>query len=91
MSFNNALSTLVAQAHGQNDPKLCGYYANRQIILNILVMIPLVIVLVNIEPILLMMGQEPYIAAETTINTIICLPGYVCFAVINAYVRYLMG
>ena len=56
ISFNHGVSMLIAQAFGQGDRKLCGIYLNRQIILNLLTMIPLIILVFLIEPVLIAIG-----------------------------------
>jgi len=45
VGFNGSLSTLVSQAFGQKDLRLCGLYLNRQLILNVLIFIPMVVLM----------------------------------------------
>lgn len=56
VSFNGALDTLIPQAHGQNDTRMCGIYLNRQLLLISCIFIPLTFPLFFIERIYLAMG-----------------------------------
>ena len=50
------LETYTSQAYGAGDIRLCGVYLNRALILYHIAMIPIVIILLNIESILLSFG-----------------------------------
>ena len=41
ISFNGSLSTLVSQAYGQKEYRLCGIYLNRQIYINMAITFPI--------------------------------------------------
>ncbi len=58
-----AVSTLVAQASGANNSKLCRVYLNRQFFLNTALFPLLCIPLLFIKQIYIKIGQDPEIAA----------------------------
>ena len=45
ISFNGSLSTLVSQAYGQKEYKMIGLYLNRNLILNVLICVPIILYL----------------------------------------------
>ena len=91
MSFNSSLSTLVSQAYGQKDQHLCGVYLNRQLFLNIFLLIPLSILIIYIEPVLISLGQKPDLVPDVSRMCIITLAGYVNLGVFFCYQRFLQG
>ncbi|CDW72125.1 na+-driven multidrug efflux pump [Stylonychia lemnae] len=91
LSFNNALMTLVSQAHGQQEPRLCSIYLNRQLVLNVIVFIPLCILLLFAESFFLAIGQQAEIAQRASNYIRVLLPGYFCFGIFHAYQKYLAG
>ena len=58
MGMNNGIETLVSQAAGANDLKLCGIYLNRGRFLLVLLLIPITCALMNIKPLLILLGQN---------------------------------
>lgn len=56
--MNNAIETLVSQAAGAKDLKLCGIYLNRGRYLLTLFLIPITCILLYVEPLLVMLGQN---------------------------------
>jgi len=55
-TFTSGLATFVSQAHGQQDPRLCRVYLNRQVMLNFFAFAILYIPLVFIKPIYRALG-----------------------------------
>lgn len=63
MGMNNAIETLVAQAAGAGNLKLAGVYLNRGRFLLTVSYIPIVVLLLNVENILVKIGQDPKASA----------------------------
>ena len=59
MGMNGALETLVSQAFGANQLKLCGVYLNRARVINTAISLPLMGVMFFTKPILSVLGQQP--------------------------------
>jgi len=62
IGLNGALETLVSQAYGNRNLKLCGIYLNRGRFMLLLLNIPIVYVLCNAEAILLLLKQDKKVA-----------------------------
>lgn len=56
--MNNAIETLVSQAAGAKDLKLCGVYLNRGRYLLAVFLIPITCILLKVEPLLVFLGQD---------------------------------
>ena len=56
VTFNGSLDTLIPQAYGQKDLRLCRVYLNRQLYLTTLVFLPLAVPLLLIKEALLGIG-----------------------------------
>ena len=54
--FNSALDTLISQAYGAKDYKLCGLYRTKGMFILTIVCIPVLIFMLNSENILIMCG-----------------------------------
>ena len=52
----NAMDTLISQAYGSGNLKLCGVYLNRARVITTVTFIPLTIILMNTKPLLLFLG-----------------------------------
>lgn len=65
LGFNNSLVTILSQAYGAKHFKTMGHAINRAKILWTLCMIPLLILLCFLRPILVCLGQEEQLAANT--------------------------
>ena len=59
VGMNGALETLVSQAFGANQLKLCGVYLNRARVINTAISLPLMGVMFFTKPILSVFGQQP--------------------------------
>lgn len=89
-TFNNALLTLVSQAYGQHDIKLCARYLNRQIYLNLAIFLPLSVVLFFFsEPLYLFLDMSPVVATRSASYVRIVLPGHMFLTISNCYQKYL--
>jgi MATE family multidrug resistance protein len=64
IGLNGALETLVSQAFGNNNMKLCGIYLNRGRFMLLLLNIPIVYILCNAEAILLLLKQDPRVCSN---------------------------
>lgn len=64
IGLNGALETLVSQAYGNRNLKLCGIYLNRGRFMLLLLNIPIVYILCNAEAILLLLKQDVKVAAN---------------------------
>lgn len=73
--MNGAMETLVAQAYGAREIRLCGTILNRARVINTVLLIPLVIICCFARPILRGLGQDPLVVEEAYGYIIICLPG----------------
>ena len=58
IGFNGALDTLVSQAFGNGQYRMCGVYMNRARVINVAFFVPICIVLFLTEEILLAFGQD---------------------------------
>jgi len=59
LGLNGALETLVAQAYGSGNLKLCGVYLNRGRFILLVLNIPIIFILCQAEYILVNIGQNP--------------------------------
>ena len=62
IGINGAIETLVSQAYGYGQLRLCGVHFNRGRLVLTAIFIPLAILLSFSEPILLMIGQDPEVS-----------------------------
>ena len=65
-SFNGALGTFVAHAHGQGETRMCRVYMNRAIFLASIVYIMILIPLLFIKQIYAAIGQDEEMAEYAT-------------------------
>lgn len=80
VTFNGALDTLISQAYGQKDLKLCRIYLNRQLYLSTIVFFILALPLFAVESIIIAIGQTPEVAANAAIYVRICIPGVLLYS-----------
>ena len=89
-TFNNALLTLVSQAFGQKNFKLCSTYLNRQIYLVVAIYIPQAIILYCfLERGFLAIGIDALIARHAAQYVNICLVGHLFLNISNCYQKWL--
>ena len=62
MGMNGAMETLVAQAYGAGQLKLCGIYLNRAFVINTVIQVPLMVLALFSKQILLAIGQSEAVA-----------------------------
>ncbi|CDW84612.1 na+-driven multidrug efflux pump [Stylonychia lemnae] len=91
ISFCGSLDTLISQAFGQKDFRLCGIYLNRQLYLTTLVYIPLAIPLWFCEYGFLYFGQDPFISSQAAIYVRVCIPGILFFTYGSCLGRFCSG
>ena len=73
MGLNGALDTLVSQAFGNGQYRMCGVYMNRARVVNAAFFVPMCVVLLLTEEILIAFGQDQETSsyAETYVTTLI--------------------
>ena len=80
VTFNGALDTLIPQAYGQKDLRLCRVYLNRQLYMTTYVFIALAIPLVLVKPALIGIGQSEEVAGLASIYVLACIPGVLFYS-----------
>ncbi len=91
VAFNNSVTTLISQAYGQREYRLCGLYMNRQIILNGTILIPLSMLSFFYKEMFLFLGQSEEIAIIGASYLKYSIPGYFFNSFSLVYVRFLAG
>eukprot|EP00347_Sterkiella_histriomuscorum_P010943 403374339 len=91
ISFCGSLDTLISQAYGQQDFRLCGIYLNRQLYLTTMIFIPLSIPLWFCEYGFIYLGQDPYVSEQAAIYVKICMPGILLFTYGSCLGRFCSG
>ncbi len=56
IGMNGAVETLVSQAYGSGELRICGTYLNRGRLINTLFFLPLVVLIYNAKPVLIAIG-----------------------------------
>ena len=69
------VGTLIAQADGANDKRMCRVYLNRQYYLNTLIFPFMSVPLIFIRSIYRLMGQKDEVADLAAVYVWVCLPG----------------
>lgn len=90
LTFAGALDTLIPQAFGQKDPRLCRLYLNRQLYLTTVVFLILATPLLFVDR-MLQSIYEPAIAIEAALYVKMCIPAGLFFSWQNCYSRFLSG
>ncbi len=90
-TFNSSLDTLISQAFGQGDKKLCRIYLNRQLYMMSLFFILLAIPGFLTKQILMGFGQNEDVAGNAAVYVIICIPGALCYSWQVCYMKFLTG
>jgi len=75
MTFNGSLDTLIPQAFGQKDLKLCRIYLNRQLYLTTIAFAFLTIPTLFTKKIMMWFGIEAQISELASTFALICIPG----------------
>lgn len=85
----SALETLCGQAYGAEQYKKVGTYSIGAIFCLFVVCIPLSLLFILTEKLLVLMGQDPLIAAEAGKFAILLIPTLFPYAILQCLVRYL--
>ncbi|CDW78027.1 na+-driven multidrug efflux pump [Stylonychia lemnae] len=90
-SFNSCLDTLISQAFGQKDHRLCILYLNRQFYLSTMVFLPLAIIVYQCETFYVYLGQDPFVAKNASTYVLFNIPGILFATYGSCYSRYFSG
>ena len=82
--MNTALETLVSQAYGAGEMRLCGEHLNRMRLILLIMFIPVCLTLTFSEQILLFLRQDPEVSRVAAQYIIFQLPGLFLFALFEA-------
>lgn len=92
LSFNVPVSSLVAQAYGQKNPILAGIYVNRQIWMNFVFFIPIMVLMsLFSESIYLLIGVDETISRLAQEYVILTIPGFILCCAFVCYSRYMVA
>ena len=75
IGFNGCLDTLVSQAYGSGNYRLCGVYTNRVRVVNLVFFVAISGVLALTETLLVAFGQDPETAAMAQTYVVSFIPG----------------
>ena len=89
VGMNGTVSTLVAQAYGAGDLKICGVYLNRGRIVNTTIFIPLVVLILLSRKLLAGLGTDAKTLEYAFEYIVICLPGIYFQAMFDLKKRFL--
>ena len=87
--MNGAAETLVSQAYGNGQLKLCGVHFNRGRLILTAFFIPLATLLMFSEHILIFIGQDPEVSAHTQEFLRYTLPAIYCYCMFDLTKRFL--
>jgi MATE family multidrug resistance protein len=87
--FNSALDTLISQAAGSKNIRLCGLYLNKGRFIMTLLFIPIVSILVNTEALLVGLGQNKEVAQYAQQYVMVYLPGLYISGLADCQRRFL--
>ena len=88
--LNGSLDTLVSQAYGANDMRLCGVYLYRGRWIVTLVFIPVFFIFLASGPILKSFGQNEVVAEEASKYLLAFAPGVYFMALFDLQRRFLI-
>ncbi|KAM7275224.1 hypothetical protein ACFE04_017090 [Oxalis oulophora] len=89
LGLASALETLSGQAFGARHYRKVGIQTQTAIFCLLLVSIPLSLIWINMEKILLLMGQDPKISHEAGKFILWLIPGLFAYATLQPLIRYL--
>lgn len=89
--MSSALETLCGQAYGAGQYRKLGTYTYSAIICLFLVCIPVSFLWISTDKLLILMGQDPSIAAEAGKYAIWLIPTLFAYAILQSFVRYLQA
>lgn len=82
--MSTALETLVSQAYGASQPRLCGQHLNRMRLILFILFIPVCAILSQAERMLLFLGQDPVVSQQAAQFIIFQLPGLFMFSLFES-------
>ena len=80
VTFNGALDTLISQAYGQKDLRLCRVYLNRQLYLTTFVYFVLATPLMYVENMILALGSDEETASAAATYVHVMIPGVLFYS-----------
>ncbi|KAM3342848.1 hypothetical protein P3S68_027814 [Capsicum galapagoense] len=89
--MSSALETLCGQAYGAGQYRKLGTFTYSAIICLFLVCIPVSVLWIFTDKLLILMGQDPSIAAEAGKYAIWLIPTLFAYAILQSFVRYLQA
>ena len=89
MGFNSAMDTLVSQAAGAKNLRLCGQYLNKARFLMTLLFIPFFFILINTESVLLYFNQNHEVAKIAQHYVLAYFPGLYIQGLVDGQQRFL--
>jgi|LauGreDrversion4_2_1035121.scaffolds.fasta_scaffold331640_2 Na+-driven multidrug efflux pump len=91
VTFNGSLDTLISQAYGQKDLRLCRVYLNRQLYLTTMVFFALALPLIYTKEMVMSLGQDEPTATAAATYVHIMIPGGLVYSWQSCYSRFLSG
>ncbi|XP_038723021.1 protein DETOXIFICATION 12-like isoform X2 [Tripterygium wilfordii] len=88
MGMASALETLCGQAYGAQQYRKLGTQTYTAIFCLILVCLPISLIWINMEKILVLIGQDPEISHEAGRFTIWLIPGLFAYAIVQPLIRF---
>ncbi|KAG5450024.1 Multidrug and toxin extrusion protein 1 [Clonorchis sinensis] len=89
--FSSAFDTLFSQAYGSQNRRMLGIFLQRAICVILVIYSILACIHLNVEPILLLLRQDPLISSLTSEYLRYFLPGLACDFLFLALTRYLQA
>lgn len=90
MSFISGLDTLISQAAGKGDKRMCKIYMSREMILSFYLMIPLSFLLLFMKSIFTgLLNQDELTAVQATEFCLLSFPGSLFFFYAMCYTKYI--
>ncbi|XP_055823023.1 protein DETOXIFICATION 16-like [Solanum dulcamara] len=91
MGMGSALETLCGQSYGANQYHMLGIHMQRAMFVNLLVSIPLACIWANAGHILVILRQDPEIAAEAGIYARFMIPSIFAYGLLECQIRFLQA
>lgn len=91
MGMANALDTLCGQSYGAKQYYILGIHMQRAMFVLLLVSVPLTFIWANAEHILVLLGQDPEIAAEAGSYARFMIPTIFAYGLLQCQIRFLQA
>jgi Na+-driven multidrug efflux pump len=91
VTFNGSLDTLISQAYGQRELRLCRVYLNRQLYLTTIVFSVLALPLIFTKEMVMGLGQTEETGRLAATYVHIMIPGVLTYSWQSCYSRFLSG